>query len=598
MRLIGRTGAATVVAATLLSPLALGVSGTDRMTTIAGTAIKGFAGDGGPATAAQLNVPADVVVDAAGNLYISDSNNNRVRKVTPEGTITTAAGTGAAGFSGDGGPATSAQLYIPTGLALDAAGNLYIADTFNQRIRKVDPSGIITTVAGTGVKGFFGDGGPAASAQLSAPNDVALDAAGSLYIADAGNNRVRRVRAAPVLAGRALAVSGADTITTIVGTGTAGFGGDGGPPGSAQLSGGTGVAFDSAGNLYISDNGNNRVRRVSAGVRLGQLTTITTVAGAGAAGFSGDGSSAITAKLNNPARIALDVAGNLYIADTFNIRVRKVSPAGIITTVAGDGSAGPGGVGGPATSAQLYYPTGVAIDAGGSLFIADQTNHRVLKVTNVLPSASFKATPRNLTVSFDASASADPNGQIISYAWEFGDGQKGSGKTTSHTYSKAGSFKAKLTVTDDSGATALAERTIAVVKAVGQPPPPPPPPPPASPPSVSPRGCTIAGTPERDVLVGTPGADVICGSGGNDTIRGGGGNDVIVGGPGADTIAGGAGKDLLKGGAGNDVLLGGPEADQLFGGVGRDRLVGGAGRDRATGGPGRDVCRAETTVAC
>jgi PKD repeat protein len=567
---------AGLLAGCLLSPLALGVSSTDTITTIVGGGAGGL-GDGGPAGSAQLGGPYGVAADSAGNLYIADAVDHRVRKVSPAGTITTVAGNGTAGFSGDGGPATAAQLNGLISVALDPAGNLYIADRFNHRVRKVSPAGTITTVAGNGTAGFSGDGGPAGSAQLNEPFGVALDAAGNLYIADTVNDRVRRVTPAPVAAGRALAVSGSDTITTIVGGGAGGLG-DGGPATSAQLDAPASLAFDAAGNLYIADVNNNRIRKVSAGVRLGQLRNITTVAGNGTYGFSGDGGPATSAQLRAPYGVALDGAGNVLIADAFNNRVRKVSPAGTITTVAGSGTYGFFGDGGQAGSAQLKSPFDVAADAAGNLYIADASNQRIRKVANVLPNASFTSKPSGLVVTFDASASADPNGQIIDYAWEFGDAQKGAGKTTSHTYQKGGSFKAKLTVKDDSGATASSERTITIAPAAAQPPPPPPPSPP---PAQAPKGpCTIKGTPGRDVLTGTRRRDVICGLGGNDVLNGRGGNDLLKG---------GAGKDTLRGGGGRDLLLGGP---------GRDRLFGGAGFDRGTGGPGRDVCLAERALAC
>src|SRR5439155_1238793 len=247
------------------------------------------------------------------------------------------AGNSSYGFSGDGGTATSAQLAQPSGIAVDTAGNLYVADTRNQRVRKVTAGGVISTVAGNGTFGFSGDGGPATSAQLSTPDDVAVDAAGNLYVPDLGGQRVRKVTPSGV-------------ISTVAGNGTHGFSGDGGPATSAQLaffSGGSGVAVDVAGNLYISDNGNNRVRKVTAdGV-------ISTVAGNGTFGFSGDEGPATSAQLNFPLGVAVDSAGNLYIADSDNTRRRKVTAGGVISTVAGNGTSGFSGGQGPATSAQL-----------------------------------------------------------------------------------------------------------------------------------------------------------------------------------------------------------------------------------------------------
>lgn len=333
------------------------------ITTVAGNGTIGFAGDGGPATAAELYAPYGVAVDAAGSLYIADASNRRVRKVS-NGIINTLAGNGQFQFSGDGGPATSASLTTPPGLALDASGNIYIDN--GDRIRKVS-NGIITTVAGNGSFGFSGDGGPATSAAI---NSIGVtDAQGSLYLGDGGTGHVRKVSNG--------------IITTIAGNGKFSFSGDGGPATSASLAGPYGVALDSAGNLYLADNGNNRIREVSNGI-------ITTVAGSGSpcytaastcGSFSGDGGPATSATLSNPQGVAVDSVGNIYIADTYNNRIRKVSN-GIITTVAGNGSPGFSGDGGPATGASLYEPVGVAVDASGNLYIADSANNRIRKVSS------------------------------------------------------------------------------------------------------------------------------------------------------------------------------------------------------------------------
>ncbi len=276
------------------------------------------------------------------------------------GSITTVAGNGGVAYGGDNGPATSAELNSPMGVAVDASGNLYIADKGNNRVRKVS-NGTITTVAGDGNYGFGGDGGAATSAELTFPWSVAVDGAGNLYIADEGNQCVREVAAAT------------GVITTVAGTRTAGYNGDGGLATTAQLHLPRGVAVDGAGNLYIADTLNNRIRMVSAATGI-----ITTVAGNGTAGYGGDNGPAVNAALDGPEAIAIDKSGNLYIADTLNNRVRLVAAAtGNITTIAGDGVANYAGDSGLATAAELKAPAGVAVNASGNIYIADTGNQRV-----------------------------------------------------------------------------------------------------------------------------------------------------------------------------------------------------------------------------
>ena len=336
--------------------------GPGVITTFAGTGEIGFSGDGGPAAQAQLNRPFGVAVDEKGDVYIADLSNHRVRRVGADGIITTLAGTGTEGFSGDGGPAAQAQLSRPFGMAVDGRGNLYIADAGNNRIRRVGPDGIITTLAGTGEAGFSGDGGPSAQARLSNPRSVAVDARGNVYIADLSNNRIRRV--------------GPDgMITTFAGTGAPGFSGDRGPAAGAQLNSPTSVAVDAKGDVYIVDQGNHRVRRV------GPDGIITTFAGTGMRGFSGDGGPVAGAQLNFPTGVAVDARGNVYIADTDNRRVRRVEGDGFITTFAGTGEAGFSGDGGPAAQAQLSRPFDVAADGRGNLYIADAGNNRIRRVS-------------------------------------------------------------------------------------------------------------------------------------------------------------------------------------------------------------------------
>jgi len=316
----------------------------------------GYSGDNGAALNAQMNTPEGLAVDPSGNLYIADDGNTVVRKVAG-GIITTVAGS-SQGFIGDNGSAISAQLSDPTYTATGPAGETYITDSGHNVIRKV-VNGVITTVAGTGVPSYTGDGGLATSATLNFPWGVAVDSAGNLYIADAGNNVIRKV-------------SGG-VITTIAGTGTAAYTGDNGAATSATFNAPSGIALDPLGNLYIADFGNNAVRLLSNGV-------VTTVAGNGTGAYSSDGVAATSSSLFGPADVKLDAAGNLYIADQANNRIRMVT-SGIISTFAGNGTATFGGDNGPATSAQLNGPTGIALDSAGNLIIADTQNNVIRKVS-------------------------------------------------------------------------------------------------------------------------------------------------------------------------------------------------------------------------
>jgi cysteine-rich repeat protein len=284
-------------------------------------------------TSVGLWEPWDVAVDRNGATYIADATNNRIRRVDAGGAITTVAGTGVPGFSGDGGQATSAELSFPIGVAVDGLGNLYISDYNNLRIRRVTTDGIITTIAGTGTGGFNGDGIPATTARLDNPGGIAVDGLGNVYVADSSNHRVRKI-----------ATNG--IITTSAGTGTPGYSGDDIPATTARLWFPTDVELDSAGRLYIADKNNQRVRRVATSGE------IATVAGTGVQGSTGDGSPATSATLDRPSYVAVDATGNLYIND-YSFTVRRVDGAGIIDTVAGNGNYGFGGDGGAATSPPL-----------------------------------------------------------------------------------------------------------------------------------------------------------------------------------------------------------------------------------------------------
>jgi sugar lactone lactonase YvrE len=277
---------------------------TGVITTIAGTGIPGFDGDNGTAEEAQLNKPKGICVDAAGNIFVADTYNHRIRKIDNNGMMTTIAGTGGSGFSGDNGLATNAQLYYPSGLDIDDSGNLYISDTYNHRIRKIDASGLITTIAGTGSAGVIGDGGLALDAEFNLPHGVKVDDSGVLYIADSYNHRVRR-----------MGVDG--VITTIAGDGIPRFFGDEELAIQASLSTPLGVDVDEFGNIYISDTGNNRLRRVDT------MGVINTISGE-MAGFRGDGGLAVEALLNQPSGIFVNTTGDLFVSDYGNHRIRKI----------------------------------------------------------------------------------------------------------------------------------------------------------------------------------------------------------------------------------------------------------------------------------
>ena len=339
------------------------------ITTFAGTGTQGSSGDGEAATSAQLYYPLGVSADISGNLFIADYRNNKIRIVTSTGIITTFAGTGGYGVIGDGGAATSAQLKGPRGVSADIHGNVFIADSNNNKIRMVTSTGIITTFAGTGIGGMFtGDNVAATSAYLNYPTGVSADVSGNVFIADYGNIIIRMVNSAGI-------------ITTFAGTGwPAGSSGDGGAATSAQLNGPCGVSADVSGNVYFSDYYNQKIRMVtSAGI-------ITTIAGTGIAGSNGDGGAATSAQLNGPWGVSSDTHGNVYISDTYNQKIRMVNSAGIITTIAGVGIDGTSGDGGVATSAQLNYPYGVSADiSGGKVYIADYRNNKIRMVLPASP---------------------------------------------------------------------------------------------------------------------------------------------------------------------------------------------------------------------
>ena len=335
------------------------------ISTIAGVGSPGYSGDGSQATVAEVGIPIGIAFDAEGNLYITDSNSNYIRKINTSGIISTVVGTGTVLYIGDGGQATDAGINEPNDVEFDSKGNLYIADLANAAIRKVNTLGIITTVAGASPSGILGDGGQATDANLDQPSGIAFDKDDNLYISDNGHHCIRKVNSLGI-------------ISTVVGTGTYGNSGDGGQATDAEIGNPFGIRFDLMGNLYIADGGtaNNNIRKVNtSGI-------ITTVAGIGTYGYNGDGGQATDAELAYPYDIILDAIGNLYIADLFNERIRKVNTAGIITTITGNGTQAWFGDGGMATAAEINNPAGFAFDAAGDLYFSDGS-YLIRKITNV-----------------------------------------------------------------------------------------------------------------------------------------------------------------------------------------------------------------------
>lgn len=326
------------------------------------SAAGGYTGDGGQATAASLSIPNGAAVDAAGNLYVADTNNHRIRKVAADGTISTVAGTGEQGFAGDRGPATSAELNYPEGVVIDAQGDLYIADTDNNRVRKVDTAGTISTIAGTGASGYNGDNIPATNALLAYPTAVAVDTGGNVYISEHAGNRIRKVDSAGI-------------ITTFAGTGHSGYNGDNILATTAQVNYPWGLALDTNGNLYIADYENLRIRKVDT------TGIITTIAGNGTQGDAPEGIPATSGALNYPTGVAVNAdTSEIYIADTNNSKIRRVETAtGLMYGVAGTGGSGFSGDGGDALSALLDSPHAVIAGINGDLYIVDTNNNRIRK---------------------------------------------------------------------------------------------------------------------------------------------------------------------------------------------------------------------------
>lgn len=371
-------------------------AGAQIIYTICGNGEPDYSGDYGPAINAKVNYPFGIVVDRYDNIYFADGINSAVRMIDTLGIITTVAGNGFQGYSGDGGPALMARMSIPLSIAIDKSHNIYVAEEGNSVIRKIDTHGIITTIAGTGVAGYSGDNGPAVNAQLYAPSAIAFHKNGNLLVACSVETSAIRI------------IDTTGIIHTIAGTGVAGYAGDNGPATNAQISEVLGLATDTAGNIYFSDFGNQRIRKInSAGI-------ISTYAGTGVLGFSGDGGPATLAQLHTPGNLTLDSADNLYVVDIDNARIRRISTSGIITTIAGNGSTVWSGDGGSPLAAGMQVRCS-AFDKKGNIYLTDCMNNRIRKImynvgqTNYSNNNSVSITPNpahgNITLKISGAVS-------------------------------------------------------------------------------------------------------------------------------------------------------------------------------------------------
>ncbi len=408
--------------------------------TFAGNGTAASTGNGGYATAASFNNPGGVYYDAHGNFYVVEYTGQKIRKIDPTGIVSAFAGTGVAGYSGDGGPATAATFYDPIDLISDNSGNIYIVDNVNQRIRKIDTFGIITTFAGNGIRSYSGDGGPATAASLNDPSRLTIDPAGNIYFADAENNVIRKVDTSGI-------------ITTVAGNNVSGFSGDGGPATAASLSQPLGVAIDGNGNMFIADHFNYRIRKVNtSGI-------ISTYAGNGTPGNTGDGGPATAASMEYPNGVAVDFSCNVYFTDWTGETVRKIRTSGTISTVAGNGTAGFSGDTGPAIAAELDGPNNLIFDPSMNLYIPEYYNNRVRKISNLgestgcpvyIPTASFSSATtsgcQDSCIAFNSTSASSgiidsvrwtavPSGAVISNP---------TSNTTNICFTNSGSFSVKI----------------------------------------------------------------------------------------------------------------------------------------------------------
>jgi len=401
-------------------------------------------GEGVPATLAQLNHPTGVAVDDSGNVIIAEYNNYRVREVFAKtGLIYTIAGSGNYGFSGDGGPATAAEMWQPTGVAVDHKGNIYISDYQNYCIRKVS-HGIITTFAGMGgVFGWTGDGGPATAAEIDSPTELCVDSAGNVYVTTDSYSVVRKIDALTGI------------ISTVAGTGVGGYSSDGGAATASALEDPRGIAVDDSGNVFINDTYTFRVRKVSVLTGL-----ISTVAGTGTIGSSGDGGPATAATFNYPRGLSIDPSGNLYIADASNQEIRKVTKStGIVTTIAGNGTAGYSGDGGAAIFAELdMLYSGVALDKSGNVYIGDLWNSAVREVTSPQPPiVNFSANDSTICVGSTVNFTSIFGNNPTSWVWTFTGGNPvtDTARYPSVIYNTPGKFAVKLRATNGAGSDSI-----------------------------------------------------------------------------------------------------------------------------------------------